>query len=179
MRGWQHGDSFCAPLRTTVTLPPMEDLGVERVHGRPIRLLALSGWQWEDPRVGPFVLFVAARAFIDDPPIQTEIRRFAGEAIESGCCYVCAWGDGCGFVHDAFDRAAIARDRFVMSTWHADESLAEGLWFSLVNASPDEDEFPSGDRAAIVLAVEEPWIEDVRRLVADQDELARSVLGTE
>jgi hypothetical protein len=64
-----------------------------------------------------------------------------------------------------------------MSTWHADESLGEALWFSLMNAFPDMDKFPTGDQAATVLAVEEPWIEAVRRLITDQDELARLVLG--
>jgi hypothetical protein len=157
----------------------MEDLGVDRLRGRPIRLLALSRWEWEEPHVGPFILFVAARAFVEDPSAQIMVRRFAAEAIQSGCCYVCAWGDGCEFVHDAFDYAAIARDRFVMSTWHADESLGEGLWFSLVSALPDMDEFPSGDQAATVLAVEEPWIDAVRRLITDQDELDRLVLGEE
>jgi len=63
-----------------------------------------------------------------------------------------------------------------MSTWHADESLADALYFSLTDAWPDEDESPDAGEAAIVLAVEEPWIAEVRRLVADQDELARLVL---
>ena len=55
-----------------------------------------------------------------------------------------------------------------MSTSHADDSLAEAVYFSLTVAWPDEDEFPDGAEAAIVLAVEEPWIAEVRRLTADQ-----------
>lgn len=124
----------------------------------------------------PFILFVAAHTSGED---QVEVRRFAAEAIESGCGYICSWGEGCELVHDVFDEAAIAVDRFVMSTWHADDSLASALYFSLTDAYPDEDEFPDAAEAAIVLAVEEPWIEDVRRLVADQDELARLCLSEE
>jgi hypothetical protein len=66
-----------------------------------------------------------------------------------------------------------------MSTWHADESLPTALYFTLTNAFPDEDEFPNAARAAVVLAVEEPWVEDTRRLMADQDELARLWLAEE
>jgi hypothetical protein len=154
----------------------MDDVGVDRVHGRRIRLLQLSGWAWEDPEVRPFILFIAAHASSGD---EAKIRRFAAAAIESGCGYICAWGDGCELVHDLFDEVAIAVDRFVMSTWHTDESLADALYFSLTNTLLDEDEFPNAAEAAVVLAVEEPWIEDVRRLAADQDELARLWLSEE
>ena len=78
-----------------------------------------------------------------------------------------------------FDEAAVASDRFVMSTWHADESLASALYFALTNALPDGDAFPDAVEAAVVLAVEPPWIEEVRRLVADQDELARLWISEE
>jgi hypothetical protein len=50
--------------------------------------------------------------------------------------------------------------------------LAGALYLSLV-AWPDTDEFPDAADAAIVLAVEAPWIAEVRRLVADQDELVK------
>jgi hypothetical protein len=154
----------------------MDAVGVDRVHGRRIRLFQLSGWVWEEPLVRPFVLLIAAHASCED---EVEIRRFAAAAIESGCGYICAWGDGCELVHDVFDDAAIAVDRFVMSTWHADESLPNALYFALTNAFLDDDEFPDAAEAAIVLAVEEPWVEDARRLVADQDELARLWLAEE
>jgi hypothetical protein len=147
----------------------MEDLGVERVHGRPIRLLLLAEWSWEEPtRAGQFTLLVAATALVEDAPL---VRRFAADAVASGCGYVCTWGEGCEHVHDLFDRASIAADRFVMSTWHADESLAEALYFALVNALPEEVSDPTA--SAVILAVEEPWIAQIRHLVSDQDELAR------
>ena len=154
----------------------MDDVGVDQVHGRRIRLFELSAWAWQEPHVTPFILLVAADASGRD---RVQIQRFATDAIMSGCGYVCAWGEGCELVHDVFDEAAAAVDRFVMSTWHAEESLASALYFALTNAHPDEDEFPDADEAAVVLAVEAPWIEEVRRLVADQDELARLGISEE
>lgn len=58
-------------------------------------------------------------------------------------------------------------------------SRASALYFALTNAFPDEDEFPDAFEAAVVLAVEAPWIGEVRRLVADQDELARLWISEE
>ena len=150
----------------------MEALGVERVHGRPIRLLSLARWEWEEPGVRPFALLVVARV-MDDEVTRIQIRRFAAEAIESGCGSVCAWGEGCELVHDLFDEVRTVAGRFVMSTWHEHEPLSDALYFALTNAFPDDNEFPGSDTSAVVLAVEEPWLAEVRRLVDDQDELAR------
>jgi hypothetical protein len=154
----------------------MEDLGISRDGKRPIKLVRLSDWSWVYSSRSPFILFVAADASADD---EVEIRRFAAEAVEAGCAYVCTWGDRCKFVHDVFDLASIDADRLVMSTWHSDESLAEALYFALYNAWPDDDQFPNTEDAPVVLAVDEPWLTAVRRLVADQDELVRVVLAQE
>jgi hypothetical protein len=119
-------------------------------------------------RVGQFTLLVAATAVVDDAPL---IRRFAADAVASGCAFVCTWGQGCEHVHDLFDGASIGADRFVMSTSHADDSLAETLHFALVYALPEE--VSDSAASAAILAVEQPWIPEVRRLVSDQEELAR------
>ena len=147
----------------------MEDLGAERIFGRPITLIQLTDWAWEEPEgAGQFTLLVAASALVDDAP---SIRRFAADAVASGCAWVCVWGEGCEHVHDLFDEASIAADRFVMSTWHTEESLADALYFALVDALPEE----VSDLATspVILAVEAPWVAEARRLVADQGELAR------
>lgn len=154
----------------------MDDVGVDQVHGRRILLFQLSAWGWQEPKVTPFILLVAADASGGD---KAQIRRFAADAIRSGCAYICAWGEECEVVHDVVDEEAIASGRFVSSTWHADESLASALYFALTNALADEDEFTDAVEAAVVLAVEAPWIEEVRRLVADQDELARLWISEE
>jgi hypothetical protein len=58
--------------------------------------------------------------------------------LERGCLYVVAWGVECEAWHDsvdwthleAFDYGDIPDDKFVMTTWHADEPLKEALWFA-------------------------------------------------
>jgi hypothetical protein len=154
----------------------MDDVVVDQVDGRRIMLFQLSAWGWQEPKVKPFILLVAADASGGD---KAQIRRFAADAIRSGCGYICAWGEECELVHDLFDEEALAADRFVTSTWHANESLASALYFALTNALPDEDEFPDAVEAAVVLAVEAPWVEEVRRLVADHDKLARLWISEE
>jgi len=152
----------------------MEELGVSRVGGRPINMFRLTDWAWVYPRRSPFILFVAASASRDD---EVEIRRFSEDAVDSGCAYVCTWGTNCELVHDLFDLASIAADRFVMSSWHNDDSLAEAVYFALTDAWPDDNQFPNAAEAAVILAVEEQWIGEVRRLLTDQEELARHVVG--
>jgi hypothetical protein len=155
----------------------MDEAGQDRLRGRPIKLFLVSEWRWvQTPPLRPFVLFVAARASADD---EILIRRFAADAVEAGCRYVCVWGEGCEFVHDLFDAASISADRFVMSTWHPDEELADALYFALTDAYPDPDDLSDLSDSEIVLAVEEPWIGDVRSLVGDQTTLANIVLGDE
>lgn len=151
----------------------MEDLGVERVHGTPIGLSRLSAWRWDwswNPRVEPFVLLVAARGSAED---EIAIRKFADDAVQAGCGCLVAWGDGCELVHDVFDQARDEAGRFVMTSWHDKETLAEALYFALVVATINEDAFPQVTASGVVLAVEEPWVEEVRSLVADQEKLAR------
>lgn len=154
-------------------LRAVEDLGVERMYGRPIRFFELSGWTWEPPDVTPFVLFVAARSSPDDELAHARIRRFAADAVKSGCGYVCTWGEGCERVHDLFDEASIASGTFVISSYHPDESLSDVVYFSLNLAWPDEAAFPDAHESAVVMAVEPSWSTEVRRFVDDQDELAR------
>jgi hypothetical protein len=83
---------------------------------------------------GPFkALLVLEQATADDWR-----DRVSGWLVEAGCLYVMAWGVDCEVWHDAVDwvriRAAEGKetpdDRFVMTTWHSDESLAETFWFA-------------------------------------------------
>ena len=58
--------------------------------------------------------------------------------VEGGCLYMVAWGRDCSSWDDSvdwanletFDFGEIPDDRFVMTTWHADETLAEVFWFA-------------------------------------------------
>lgn len=65
---------------------------------------------------------------------QSKISKWL---VESGCLYMMAWGRGCGSWDtsvdianlEEFQYAEIPDHRIVMTTWHAEETLAEVFWF--------------------------------------------------
>ena len=154
----------------------MEAAGIERLFGRPLFLTRLTNWHWEPCDCDRFTLLIAADA---STVTDAAIRAYAYAALTDGCEYVCAWGRDCERVHDRFDDTYLgletySRQPLMISTWHADETLPEALYFALTLAFPDSEATRSvGDRAPVVLAVAEQWIEEVRALVADQEELNR------
>ncbi|WP_431097875.1 DUF7684 family protein [Polaromonas aquatica] len=75
--------------------------------------------------------------------IDAEVSRFwqtelSNWLVRSGCLYMMAWGSSCSSWDDSVDMANIEQfefadipeDKFVMTTWHADEPLSEAFWFS-------------------------------------------------
>ncbi len=91
-----------------------------------------------------------------EPPNVSEMRPFRSiviveETVEqewqewisdwlvgSGCLYMMAWGKDCSSWDDSVDHSNlkewdykdIPEDKFVMTTWHDDESLEDVFWFS-------------------------------------------------
>lgn len=67
--------------------------------------------------------------------------------VAKGCLYSIPWGVQCSEWDDGFDGSFLKAnnyvveddDKFVMTTWHENETLEETLWFAKVVASP-----PSG-----------------------------------
>jgi hypothetical protein len=65
----------------------------------------------------------------------SEVNRWL---LQSGCRYVMAWGPECEAWHDNVDRvniddhslAEIPDDKFVMTTWHDNESLESVFWYA-------------------------------------------------
>jgi hypothetical protein len=65
-------------------------------------------------------------------------NRVSDWLVSSGCLYMLAWGIDCSVWDDAvdwsnlaaFDFKPIPPDRFVMTTWHEDESMEEVFWFA-------------------------------------------------
>jgi hypothetical protein len=147
--------------------PFVQNIGLERVHGRPIGMFGLAGWIWDsEVRASrPFTLFVVAESPVDDRTME-----FATAAIAAGCRYVSCWGSHCERVHDTFDDASITDDTFVMSTWHSEDALHEALYFALALAVPDE---VAPAESPVVIAVEQRWESEVRALLAEQDEQRR------
>jgi hypothetical protein len=154
----------------------MEAVGIERLFGRPLFLTRLTDWRWEPCNCDRFTLLIAADA---STVTDAAIRAYAYAALTDGCDYLCAWGPDCERVHDRFDDTHLGLETqspqpMMISTWHADETLPEALYFALTLAFPDSDATRSrDDRAPVVLAVAEQWIEEVRALIGDQDELNR------
>jgi hypothetical protein len=58
--------------------------------------------------------------------------------VASGCIYAVAWGEECHAWDESIDQASLAQhnyeptpdDRFVMTTWHEDETIDEAFWFA-------------------------------------------------
>lgn len=141
--------------------PPLLLAYVPRVDDWPERLEELRG---------PFVLFLALDSTdVDDEPIG----RLARKLLAQGVAYVCAWGPGCERVHDAFDAELAAQglveeeDALVTTTWHADDTLDEALWFALFAAWPRDELLETGGSVLALVVGREDWAEHVRRRLSD------------
>ncbi|GKX35352.1 MAG: hypothetical protein MnENMB40S_29700 [Rhizobiaceae bacterium MnEN-MB40S] len=62
--------------------------------------------------------------------------------VESGCLWMMAWGRDCSLWDDSVDCANIEMfpgdkpdDKFVITTWHNDETLEDVVWFATFSAS--------------------------------------------
>lgn len=84
--------------------------------------------------VGPFrAVLVLEQAVSND--WQSRVSEWL---VNSGCLYMMAWGVECSSWDDSVDWANqsvvglddVPEDRFVMTTWHDNEPLAETFWFA-------------------------------------------------
>ena len=99
-----------------------------------LHLASLDQWPatLTGARAPGFGLLLACEA---DHAAATVIADAAEKALASGVGYVVAWGPGCERVHDAFDETTVLMKLerpdlpSVMTTWHADDSLDEALWY--------------------------------------------------
>ncbi len=65
-------------------------------------------------------------------------NRVSAWLVSAGCLYALAWGHECSIWDDAVDWANIDAvdfkptppERFVMTTWHEDETIEEVFWFA-------------------------------------------------
>ena len=80
---------------------------------------------------------------ISEEAVSPEWRaRVSAWLVKTGCLYMCAWGTDCSEWDTSVDMAnikancyeEIPEDRFVMTTWHKNEPLAEAFWFAKNNA---------------------------------------------
>lgn len=85
--------------------------------------------------------------------------------VASGCPYAVAWGDECSAWDDSVDCSARALhgddlddDKFVMTTWHENQSIDEAFWFAGVCAFHPTIEF---DRTLLVDITDRPRGDDL------------------
>ena len=86
----------------------------------------------------PFRAVVIAEGEVS-PEWRTKVSAWL---VNSGCLYMSAWGTDCSAWDTSVDIAnieacgygEIPEDKFVMTTWHENESLAEAFWFAKNNA---------------------------------------------
>jgi hypothetical protein len=80
----------------------------------------------------PFGLLIAQ---FGEPIEVTERGKWVDAIIASPCALTAAWGAACSAWDDEVDHALVAQnldrgsDRFIMTTWHEQETLAEALEF--------------------------------------------------
>ena len=76
---------------------------------------------------------------VSEPAVSNEWRNATARwLVDGGCLYAIAWGKECEEWHDAVDWAVLQKfdygdipdDKYVMTTWHADEPLSEALRFA-------------------------------------------------
>lgn len=156
----------------------IELVGVEPVNERALYVTEIPELgEWPEAIDEPkphFAAFVAADATgLSDE----ELREFAHRLLGQGAVYVSAWGPGCERVHDAVDGERDDSKPVVMTTWHADDTLDEALWFALFASFPDEAYVESCD-ALLAIVVRDPgWAAHVRGRIGNPDSLWRSGLA--
>ena len=138
-------------------------------HFYALHLDSLDQWPATLARVAPsFGLLLACDA--DQVPTAV-IASAVDKALASGAGYVVAWGPGCEEVHDTFDEAHVLMKLerphlpVLITTWHADDSLDEALWYFVEVARLPE---PSGATDWLAVSVERPdWADQIGQRLAN------------
>lgn len=110
---------------------------------------------------------------------STEWREILSERlVAAGCRYMMAWGKECEEFHDIVDTTSLERhnydvpdDAFIMTTWHADESLKDLFWYCQFFAECSADEVELRDALLIHVALIDREAE-YRELYAQSETLA-------
>jgi hypothetical protein len=162
-------------------VPNLESIAIDRTSGRELFLLdGDDPTIWDatsDHSLGPFTVLLAIDADRYSDEIITDLAQ---RLLERGQAYLCAWGPGCARIHTLFDLEYVgdgSKDwgRFLMTTDHADESLAEALWFAIDLAIPEDAK--EAAESAVVIGVDSPdWRTEILARIADLDELRGHVV---
>jgi hypothetical protein len=136
---------------------------------------------WDVPADGSLGLVTALLAIDAGRYSDEVIAALAHRLIANGLAYMCAWGPGSPRVHELFDEEYVGgrtpeqRGPFLMTTDHADESLAEALWFSIDLAIPED--VTDLSKSTVVIGVDnEEWRDEIHTRLGDVAELRRHVV---
>jgi len=85
------------------------------------------------------------------------IAQVADRLLDAGAVHFTCWGAGCQRVHDIIDRRATESGRneaphVIMTSWHADEPLAEALW-DFLHASLPVEGYVEGCRSGLAISI--------------------------
>jgi hypothetical protein len=119
-------------------------VGRDVVHARDLFVLDLStaydlpdALKLASPKFACLLAWDATQATVE------EVSAVARKLLDAGAVYVC-WGPDCERVHDIFDEEAVGSDpdptddSVMTTTWHAEEPLAEAIFFAIELSMPDE-----------------------------------------
>jgi hypothetical protein len=155
----------------------IEPVGRDRINKRQLflaRVPTVDAWESEVPGIdGEFVAFVALDA---TPVSDAELERFASKLLRQRAAYVCAWGPDCERVHDVVDAV---RDRHspapVTTTWHADDTLDQAVWFALYTACPHDQYIETCAATVFIVVGRDDWADEVQAALADPEALTARV----
>lgn len=101
----------------------------------------------------PWLVFIAADT---SDVVDAVLARVAERFVSAGVSVVSVWGPDCERVHDMFDDVYVGdgtttRAMPLITTWHADEELADAVEFFMLNAG-SLTEAASPNRLAVTVA---------------------------
>lgn len=93
----------------------------------------------------PGELYVCILFANDEAITPEEQARVSEQLVGTGCCYAVCAGHQCSSWDDSVDLAHLAtgegEEKFVMTSWHENETVADVIFFGLLNTSFDEHDF--------------------------------------
>ncbi|MBC8112775.1 MAG: hypothetical protein H7062_00190 [Candidatus Saccharimonas sp.] len=159
----------------------MEEVGRDRVTGRPLFVLDANGPDDIPPSLpmpGPY--FVCLLAWDARTASIADIAAVAGQLLRAGCVYVCCWGPDSERVHDVFDETDLELrpdGPWCFSSWHSQEPLSEAMWFALFAARPD-DAYSDGCRVVVGVSLgSSEWSAEIRTAFTAPAEFSDRVLA--
>jgi len=124
----------------------------DATHGRRLFSLGLAQPSALPPLDLPSDRFACLLAWDARAASTDDVTNLVEPMLRAGASYFLCWGPGCERVHDIVDDIAPDGPGTVLTTWHAEESLREALWFLLTCTMPD-DRFRDSTRATLALSV--------------------------